>query len=87
MNKKLIRLTESDLHKIVKESANRVLREGIDDGDELYNEIMHHIEMARDLCNQYKSYVKGNPKALEWAYYVAEQLSSLASGSIPMGRR
>ena len=45
------------------------------------------IEMARDLCNQYKSYVKGNPKALEWAYYVAEQLSSLASGSIPMGRR
>lgn len=27
MNKKLIRLTESDLHKIVKESVNRVLRE------------------------------------------------------------
>ena len=28
MNKKLIRLTEGDLHKIVKESVNRVLREG-----------------------------------------------------------
>ena len=28
MNKKLIRLTESDLHRIVKESVNRVLREG-----------------------------------------------------------
>ena len=28
MNKKLIRLTESDLHKIVKESINRVLKEG-----------------------------------------------------------
>ena len=27
MNKKLIRLTESDLHKIVKESVNRVLNE------------------------------------------------------------
>lgn len=27
MNKKLIRLTESDLHKIVKESVNRILRE------------------------------------------------------------
>ena len=27
MNKKLIRLTESDLHKIVKESVNRVLKE------------------------------------------------------------
>lgn len=28
MNKKLIRLTESDLHRIVKESVNRVLKEG-----------------------------------------------------------
>lgn len=27
MNKKLIRLTEQDLHKIVKESVNRVLKE------------------------------------------------------------
>lgn len=31
MNKKLIRLTESDLHKIVKESANRIIREKLDD--------------------------------------------------------
>ena len=31
MNKKLIRLTESDLHKIVKESVNKVLNEGIAD--------------------------------------------------------
>ena len=30
MNKKLIRLTESDLHRIVKESVNRILRESID---------------------------------------------------------
>ena len=29
MNKKLIRLTESDLHKIVKESVNKVLKEDI----------------------------------------------------------
>ena len=27
MNKKMIRLTESDLHRIVKESVKRVLRE------------------------------------------------------------
>ena len=32
MNKKLIRLTESDLHRIVKESVNKILREM--DGDE-----------------------------------------------------
>lgn len=30
MDKKLIRLTESDLHRIVKESVNRVLNEDID---------------------------------------------------------
>ena len=30
MNKKLIRLTETYLHKIVKESVNRVLRESSD---------------------------------------------------------
>ena len=29
MNKKLIRLTESDLHRIVRESVNRVLRESL----------------------------------------------------------
>jgi len=31
MNKKLIRLTEQDIHRIVKDSVNRVLREDIDD--------------------------------------------------------
>ena len=30
MNKKLIRLTESDLHKIVKESVDRILKESYD---------------------------------------------------------
>lgn len=30
MNKKLIKLTEADLHKIVKQSVNRVLREAVD---------------------------------------------------------
>ena len=30
-----VRLTESDLHKIVKESVNRVLREGIDDNNDI----------------------------------------------------
>ena len=30
MNKKLIRLTESDLHRIIKESVNRILKESIE---------------------------------------------------------
>ena len=33
MNKKLIRLTESDLHRIVKRSVNKVLRESYNDDD------------------------------------------------------
>ena len=33
MNKKLIRLTESDLHRIVKKSVNKVLKEGIGQTD------------------------------------------------------
>ena len=32
MNKKLIRLTEADLHRIVKESVNRILSEEVDTG-------------------------------------------------------
>ena len=32
MNKKLIRLTESDLHNIIKESVKRLLREEVDTG-------------------------------------------------------
>ena len=37
MNKKLIRLTEGDLHKIVKESVNKILKEGntMDKSEEL----------------------------------------------------
>ena len=43
MNKKLIRLTESDLHKIVKESVNKVLLK--EDSDEnVYNQ----VKMLRD---------------------------------------
>ena len=40
MNKKLIRLTESDLHRIVKESVNRILRENkTDNFGKVFNEI------------------------------------------------
>ena len=36
MNKKLIRLTESDLHKIVKEAVNKILTESSIDEVDLY---------------------------------------------------
>ncbi len=43
MKKKLIRLTENDLHRIVKISVNKILREGedwddYDDGEEEYDD-------------------------------------------------
>ena len=43
MNKKLIKLTESDLHRIVKESVNRILNEGVS-----FDET---IKSIKDLCN------------------------------------
>lgn len=49
MNKKLVRLTESDLHRIVKESVNRVLKEDweLASGyDELKNDISHATDDA-----------------------------------------
>ena len=50
MNKKLIRLTESYLHRIVKESVNRVLREW----DE-YNEFDRNGD-ASDVSPSYERY-------------------------------
>ena len=38
MKKKLIRLTESDLHRIIKESVNRIINEGNELYDEWYEE-------------------------------------------------
>jgi len=43
MSKKLIRLTESDLHKIVKESVNRVMKEGVEfSSEDPQEEWMHY---------------------------------------------
>ena len=51
MNKKLIRLTESDLHKIVKESVNRVLNESTIFDRKLPEVIEFLEELARRLDN------------------------------------
>ena len=44
MNKKLIRLTESDLHRIVKESVNKVLNEGESSVRDSYYKLMQAID-------------------------------------------
>ena len=43
--KKVIRLTESDLHKLVKESVTRILNENVDEGN-LWNNIKGGIQGA-----------------------------------------
>ena len=62
MNKKLIRLTESDLHRIVKESVNKVLKENTNDDTEIrwgkYERLVDQIrnatqELYMTTSNQY----------------------------------
>ena len=48
MNKKLIRLTEQDLHRIVKESANRILNERIHN--------LHPDEINDDFFDDWKGF-------------------------------
>lgn len=74
MNKKLIRLTEGDLHRIVKESVNRILRENsrgeskiIKEGGHLY----HKDEDGKVWTNSKETY-RGVPGSTfiwhnEWA--------------------
>ena len=66
MKKQVIRLTESGLHRIVKESVNSALKEGIGlvssfskdgeengiDTEESFFRIMHSFSYIRDLANE-----------------------------------
>ena len=62
MNEKQIRLTESDLKQIVKESVNRVLKEhwSLASGyDELHNDVSKATDMAYDnIMSQYQERLK-----------------------------
>ena len=52
MNKKLIRVTESDLHKIVKESVNKVLNEST-----IFDKkIPEVIEFLEELCRRLENF-------------------------------
>ena len=48
MNKKLIRLTESDLHRIVKQSVNKVLRESLEGTDEIEEAVTNAASVIAD---------------------------------------
>lgn len=61
--KKIIRLTESDLHKIVKESVSKILREAynFDDDDDIDNESSLHKKIKsngkKKSKRKYNSYI------------------------------
>jgi len=48
MNKKLIRLTEGDLHRIVKQSVNKVLRESLEGTDEIEEAVTNAASVIAD---------------------------------------
>lgn len=53
MNKKLIRLTESDLHRIIKESLNKIMSEGVEyQNDDPYDEIQHYMQLINDTYDE-----------------------------------
>ena len=61
--KKIIKLTESDLHKIVKESVNKIINEGIDyNGEDAYDEIDHYMQKINDVYDEI-SHLKINRNA------------------------
>ena len=47
MNKKLIKLTESDLHRIVKQSVNKILRES--HFDDMFNDAEIKFEQIKEI--------------------------------------
>lgn len=76
MNKKLIRLTESDLHRIVKESVNKILNESFNPNNEKLKFI---IDIVRDLgqvqlsgkCGKYYALVD-NGDSIVALYFVGK---------------
>ena len=80
MNKKLIRLTEQDLHRIVKESVNRILNEGM--GDEtrrVLDELHQCLHKAKDLASDLIGLASdnGDKYALGYAITVQNALETL----------
>ena len=53
MNKKLIRLTEADLHRIVKQSVSKILKEGFQDNGEGFPYMIVTYKGEQEVDRQY----------------------------------
>ena len=81
MNKKLIRLTESDLHKIVKESVNKILMEEFDFGKKTFyrveDETYPNLTLAHKAA---KEMVENGLKNQVRVYFVNEDGEEYCAG-------
>ena len=59
-NKKLIRLTESDLHRIVKESVNKVIKEDVSNGYDDERVRGCHRKLTQAALEAYKALQRGD---------------------------
>lgn len=82
MNKKLIRLTEGDLHRIVKESVNRILNEYKNSDTRFYNDRLkfyldsgHNIDTAKSYAH-FDAQMKGCDKRSERFLKKVEELEN-----------
>ena len=73
--KKRVRLTESDLHRIVKESVNRILKENVE-YEQLYDKIQ---DVTNDINNFCKIARKNNSASDEYTKQLMDRMSDLSS--------
>lgn len=80
MNKKLIRLTESDIHRIVKESVNRVLREN-SDGDAPDNDRISQKQIGQldNIANAIAEIANNTSDDTELLFQAAECIDKFTS--------
>ncbi len=79
MDKKLVKLTESDLHKIVKETVNRVLKEDINNITPLSTHAQNDRDADMEILGNVVSELRGiyNHGSLKkWSPFVAAKLKS-----------
>lgn len=73
--KERVRLTEGDLHNIVKESVNRILKENVE-YKHLYDKIQ---DVTNDINNFCRFYRKNNSSSDEYTKQLMDKLSDLSS--------
>lgn len=102
MNKKLIRLTESDLRRIVKKSVNRLLKEGKWDGDDdpyllskdddgdyddpLFSRVNEVNNMLSIIRNFIEELANVNPRVRKRADELIEELKDISITLDPQGQ-